>query len=121
MYQGRTPIRVATLCALFERLVIEHHPRLFFYLVQVGVDPLAIALPWIQFGFVGLLDVEQVLLLWDRLLGFERPCCRCSPRRSSSIGARSCSSAHLEEAKEMFADGAVLEGRCSTFLWPEGL
>jgi len=113
------------LCALFERLVIEHHPRLFFYLVQVGVDPLAIALPWIQFGFVGLLDVEQVLLLWDRLLGFE-DLSLLSVLAAAIFVYRSekllqCSS--LEEAREMFQDGAVLEvvPLLQTFLWPEGL
>ena len=113
------------LCALFERLVIEHHPRLFFYLVQVGVDPLAIALPWIQFGFVGLLDVEQVLLLWDRLLGFE-DLSLLSVLAAAIFVYRSekllqCS--NLEEAREMFQDGAVLEvvPLLQTFLWPEGL
>ena len=39
--------------------------------MQVGVDPLAVALPWIQFGFVGLLDVGEVLNLWDRVLGYQ--------------------------------------------------
>ncbi|KAH8069450.1 hypothetical protein JL721_5752 [Aureococcus anophagefferens] len=43
----------------------------FWCKLNIGVDPLAVALPWIQFGFVGLLDVDQVLLLWDRILGFE--------------------------------------------------
>jgi hypothetical protein len=25
---------------------------------------------WIQLGFMGLLDVEQVLCLWDRIVGY---------------------------------------------------
>ena len=29
-----------------------------------------VAFPWIQLGFVGLLDVEQVLCLWDRIVGY---------------------------------------------------
>ena len=26
-------------------------------------------MPWLQLGFVGLLEVEQTLILWDRILG----------------------------------------------------
>jgi hypothetical protein len=29
-----------------------------------------VALPWIQLGFVGLLEVDQVLFLWDRVFGY---------------------------------------------------
>lgn len=28
-------------------------------------------MPWIQFGFVGHLEADQVLLLWDRLLAYD--------------------------------------------------
>ncbi|CAM9479708.1 unnamed protein product [Laminaria digitata] len=28
-------------------------------------------MPWIQFGFVTYLEADQVLLLWDRLLGYD--------------------------------------------------
>ena len=40
-------------------------------MIQVGVHPLRIALPWIQFAFVPLLDPAEVLVLWDRILGFD--------------------------------------------------
>jgi hypothetical protein len=30
---------------------------------------LQIAFSWIQLGFVGLLEVDQLLLLWDRVIG----------------------------------------------------
>ena len=113
------------LCKLFEGLVVETHPRLFFYLVQLNIDPLQIALPWIQFGFVGLLDVEQVLLLWDRLLGFEDlsllsvlAAAIFVYRSEKMLGA-----ANLDEVKDIFADGAALQivPLLQTFLWPEGL
>ena len=29
-----------------------------------------VALPWMQLGFVGLLEVDQVLQLWDRVFGY---------------------------------------------------
>jgi hypothetical protein len=28
-----------------------------------------IAMPWLQLGFVGLLEVDQTLILWDRVIG----------------------------------------------------
>ena len=28
-----------------------------------------IAMPWIQLGFVSLLEMDQILILWDRLSG----------------------------------------------------
>ena len=43
-------------------------------MVKIGVQPLLIAMPWLQFGFVGLLEVDQVLHLWDRLIGYDDPC-----------------------------------------------
>mgnify|MGYP007047707041 CR=1 FL=1 len=30
-------------------------------------------MPWLQFGFVGLLEIDQVLVLWDRVIGYEDP------------------------------------------------
>eukprot|EP00622_Pseudochattonella_farcimen_P003237 FR738365.1.p1 GENE.FR738365.1~~FR738365.1.p1 ORF type:complete len:254 (+),score=7.31 FR738365.1:2-763(+) len=56
---------------LFEELVQCHDPRLFFHMLQTGTHPLHIAMPWIQFGFVNLLDPSEVLSLWDRVLGYD--------------------------------------------------
>ncbi|KAK7237080.1 hypothetical protein SO694_000910113 [Aureococcus anophagefferens] len=99
------------LCKLFEQLVIENHPKLFFYLVQIGVDPLAVALPWIQFGFVGLLDVDQVLLLWDRILGFED--LSLLPILAAAIfvyrSEKLLSATSLDDVKDMFSDGSILQ------------
>jgi hypothetical protein len=61
-------------CATFENLLMSVHPSLFLHMVKVGVQPLLIAMPWLQFGFVGLLEVEQVLHLWDRLVGYDDTC-----------------------------------------------
>eukprot|EP00605_Chrysophyceae_sp_TOSAG23-4_P002110 GSChrysophyteH1.ASY1.ANO1.2336.1 assembled CDS len=61
-------------CATFENLLITMHPSLFLHLLKIGVQPLLIAMPWLQFGFVGLLEIDQVLHLWDRVLGYEDPC-----------------------------------------------
>ncbi|CAB1102548.1 unnamed protein product [Ectocarpus sp. CCAP 1310/34] len=76
------PGMLLRLLKLFER----HHPRLVRKLLQLGVQPLQLAMPWIQFGFVTYLEADQaslcttacssspcdlVLLLWDRLLGYD--------------------------------------------------
>mmetsp|Transcript_23261 Transcript_23261/g.30135 ORF Transcript_23261/g.30135 Transcript_23261/m.30135 type:complete len:421 (+) Transcript_23261:710-1972(+) len=58
------------LCKLFEHLLAEKSPTLFLHLLQLNIQPLSIALPWIQSAFVSLLDVDQLLLLWDRIIGF---------------------------------------------------
>ncbi|KAJ1456701.1 hypothetical protein M885DRAFT_439393, partial [Pelagophyceae sp. CCMP2097] len=99
------------LCKLFENLLLEQHARLFFHLVQIGVEPLSIALPWIQFGFVTILDVAQVLLLWDRLLGFDD--LRLLPVLAAAIfvyrSKTLLTATTPDEAKEMFADGSTLD------------
>eukprot|EP00903_Cladosiphon_okamuranus_P008442 g8112.t1 len=65
------PGMLLRLLKLFESLVQWHHPRLVLKLLQLGVQPLQLAMPWIQFGFVTYLEADQVLLLWDRLLGYD--------------------------------------------------
>ena len=63
-----------SLCSLFETLFITRCPSAAYNLLSLSPsEPLAlkIALPWILRGFVGFLQVEQVLLLWDRVLGYD--------------------------------------------------
>lgn len=35
------------------------------------MSPLRIAMPWMLHAFATFLEVEQVLLLWDRIIGFD--------------------------------------------------
>jgi hypothetical protein len=58
-------------CKTFEDLLQSCHSPLFFHLTKIGVFPLQLAMSWMQFGFVGYLEVDQVLLLWDRMLGYD--------------------------------------------------
>lgn len=37
----------------------RHHPQLVLKLLQLGVQPLQLAMPWIQFGFVTYLEADQ--------------------------------------------------------------
>lgn len=61
-------------CATFENLLMSSHPTLVLHMVRIGVQPLLIAMPWLQFGFVGLLEVDQILHLWDRVIGYDDTC-----------------------------------------------
>lgn len=63
------PDTLLTVCKTFECLVMQSCPQLFLHLVSIGVQPLKIAFPWIQLGFVGLLEMDQLLHLWDRVIG----------------------------------------------------
>jgi hypothetical protein len=58
------------LSKLFEDLLFKHDSTVCHHLISLGIPPLQIAFSWIQLGFVGYLQVDQVLQLWDRILGF---------------------------------------------------
>ena len=65
------PQSILLLSAVFERLLQAHQPQLVLHLRSLGLDPLALALPWLCSAFVGHLPPAQVLLLWDRIVGFD--------------------------------------------------
>ena len=66
------PQGLLALCCSFEHMLKQADAKLFYYLsYELGISPIDVALKWIMFGFVGLLETEQVLLLWDRILGFD--------------------------------------------------
>ncbi|KAG7378737.1 hypothetical protein PHYPSEUDO_009713 [Phytophthora pseudosyringae] len=62
---------ILPLCKLFEDLVVRSSPAAVFHLINIGLKPLDIAFPWIQSAFSGVLDIDQVLLLWDRVIGYD--------------------------------------------------
>lgn len=66
------PGTLIPLCRLFEELAQRYAPETCFHLLQLGIAPLSLAFPWIRFGFATYLETDQVLQLWDRLVGFER-------------------------------------------------
>lgn len=37
---------------------------------QLGINPLLTAFPWIFNSFVGYLEISEIFLLWDRVIGF---------------------------------------------------
>ena len=57
------------LCALFESLMRVHLPEVCEHMVtQLGAEPLKYALPWIRLAFADYLMLEEVLVVWDRIL-----------------------------------------------------
>jgi hypothetical protein len=65
------PDTILPLCKLFESLLQTRHPEAFYHAVNVGIQPLAVVFPWLFSAFAGWLEVEQVLLFWDRLVAFD--------------------------------------------------
>jgi hypothetical protein len=59
------------LLTTFERLLAEVEPRLVHHLALLGAQPVDLAFDWLVFAFVGYLEIDQVLLLWDRVLGYD--------------------------------------------------
>lgn len=49
-----------------------YEPEVCFHMNQLGISPLKTVFPWIYFAFSGTLEVDQVFLILDRILGFER-------------------------------------------------
>ena len=62
---------ILSLSKHFEMLLIEKHPALFLHLISCGIQPLKFAFRWMTCAFAGYIEAEQVLLLWDRIIGFE--------------------------------------------------
>ncbi|WZN62078.1 Rab-GAP TBC domain-containing protein [Chloropicon roscoffensis] len=61
-----------SLCQLFESLMEQTEPEVNYHLYGIiGVSPLSLAFPWIVHAFADALVPEQVLLLWDRVVGFD--------------------------------------------------
>ncbi|XP_026859614.1 TBC1 domain family member 19 isoform X1 [Electrophorus electricus] len=66
-----SPSGIVSLCLQFERLLQIHLPQLFFHLQEIMAQPLRIAFKWMVRAFSGYLSTDQLLLLWDRILGYD--------------------------------------------------
>ncbi|CAI2728595.1 unnamed protein product [Schistosoma spindalis] len=62
---------ILCLCLLFERLLQNKEPEIFFHLKSFGAQPVRFIFKWLMRAFSGFLAPDQVLLLWDRILGFD--------------------------------------------------
>ncbi|CAL8091062.1 unnamed protein product [Calicophoron daubneyi] len=62
---------ILAICSLFERLLMTREPQVFLHLKSYGIQPIRFVFKWIMRAFSGFLSPDQVLMLWDRILGFD--------------------------------------------------
>ncbi|OAD58962.1 TBC1 domain family member 19 [Eufriesea mexicana] len=62
---------IVALCLLFERLLQCHEPLLWIHFRNIHIQPVKIVFKWIMRGFSGHLPPEQLLYLWDLILGYD--------------------------------------------------
>ncbi|XP_014219332.1 TBC1 domain family member 19 [Copidosoma floridanum] len=62
---------IVALCLLFERLLQCHEPHLWAHFRNLHIQPIKIVFKWLMRGFSGHLPPEQLLYLWDLVLGYD--------------------------------------------------
>ncbi|XP_076230802.1 TBC1 domain family member 19 [Calliopsis andreniformis] len=62
---------IVALCLLFERLLQCHEPLLWMHFRNIHIQPIKVVFKWIMRGFSGHLPPEQLLYLWDLILGYD--------------------------------------------------
>jgi hypothetical protein len=62
---------ILSLCRLFEDTLQAYQPQMVFHLNSLGINPLRVAFPWIFHSFVSFLEIDQIFLLWDRIIGYD--------------------------------------------------
>lgn len=58
------------ICKTFENLLGVVNPKLYLHLLNLGISPLHVVFPWIQMSFVSFFEIDQLLILWDRVIGY---------------------------------------------------
>ena len=65
------PQSIISLYALFESLLYAKEPSIWEHLrVTLGFHPGLYVVPWIIMAFSGYIEIDQLLLLWDRIIGY---------------------------------------------------
>ncbi|XP_015593518.1 TBC1 domain family member 19 isoform X2 [Cephus cinctus] len=62
---------IVALCLLFERLLQCHEPQLWAHFRNIHIQPVKVVFKWLMRGFSGHLPPEQLLYLWDLILGYD--------------------------------------------------
>jgi hypothetical protein len=67
------PFSIVQLCSTFESFVKQLDPVLYLSLKQqTNFSPFKPAFTWMLHAFVGTLEIEELLRLWDRVIGYNR-------------------------------------------------
>ncbi|CAB3382765.1 Hypothetical predicted protein [Cloeon dipterum] len=62
---------ILSLCLLFERMLQRHEPTLWTHFKQINIQPVKVVFKWLMRGFSGHLPPDQLLDLWDVVLGYD--------------------------------------------------
>lgn len=113
------------LCRAFEDMLQHAEPEICFHLLRLGVPALRLAAPWMIHAFVRHLEVEQVLLVWDRVIGYDSvlplaiaAAAILSFRRDALLAAKT--PAHVMEAVEDLSQIQIVP-LMQDFLFRDGL
>ncbi|OWR44853.1 TBC1 domain family member 19 [Danaus plexippus] len=70
-YISTHPQGIVSLCLLYERLLEAHEPLLWIHFRNININPIRVVFKWIMRAFSGHLPPDQLLLLWDSILGYD--------------------------------------------------
>ncbi|XP_038213415.1 TBC1 domain family member 19 [Zerene cesonia] len=70
-YISTHPQGIVSLCLLYERLLEANEPLLWIHFRNINVNPIRVVFKWIMRAFSGHLPPDQLLLLWDAILGYD--------------------------------------------------
>ena len=59
------------LCNIFEELVHQVEPEVCYLMINLGVPPIKFALPWMANAFTTVFEPQDILVLWDRVIGHD--------------------------------------------------
>lgn len=62
---------ILSLCTLFEKLLQSEESILYQHLDGIGAKPLKLVFNWFLFAYSGYLATEEILQVWDRILGYD--------------------------------------------------
>ncbi|XP_022220895.1 TBC1 domain family member 19 [Drosophila obscura] len=65
------PQGIVSLCLLFEKLLQTYEPQLWSHFRELQIQPLRVVFKWLMRAFSGHLPPDQLLILWDLILGFD--------------------------------------------------
>ncbi|XP_065203977.1 TBC1 domain family member 19 [Planococcus citri] len=60
-----------SLCCLFQHLLEFHEPTLCAHFASINIQPIKVVFKWLMRCFSGHLPPEQLLYLWDIILGYD--------------------------------------------------
>ncbi|XP_068627989.1 TBC1 domain family member 19 [Battus philenor] len=70
-YISTHPQSIVSLCLLYERLLEANEPLLWIHFRNININPIRVVFKWLMRAFSGHLPPDQLLFLWDAILGYD--------------------------------------------------